>query len=287
MQSTGAGSSPQSSHTLLRGVVLGIGVLLFVLLMLADKTNLNTRSGAGISSAASAENALEGANELPPLAPDEQLDSWISALGNAAPEAKNTLLDSIITGLAARGRYDHAALYANQRAANDPSPAQQVRAGILFQRASKLSHISEDSALFSRYSQNAIRLLESALQDEPGQTEGLYHLGLALVESRRPENSMQGIQTLRKVLEIDPNHLEATFSLGMFSLQTGQFDKAEARFRKALELNPDFTEAQFQLAYALAEQGKKADARPLLEQVIRTGKSPELKQSARNLLNTL
>jgi tetratricopeptide (TPR) repeat protein len=47
---------------------------------------------------------------------------------------------------------------------------------------------------------------------------------------------MQGIALLREVLEEDPNHKEAIWQLGMFSVQSGQYDKAVERFESLIKI---------------------------------------------------
>lgn len=47
---------------------------------------------------------------------------------------------------------------------------------------------------------------------------------------------MQGIAMLKEVLEEDPNHKEALWQLGMFSVQSGQYDKAIERFEALLKV---------------------------------------------------
>ena len=50
---------------------------------------------------------------------------------------------------------------------------------------------------------------------------------------------MQGIMLLREVLEEDPKHREAIWQLGMFSIQSGQYDKAIERFKSLIEIIGD------------------------------------------------
>ena len=49
---------------------------------------------------------------------------------------------------------------------------------------------------------------------------------------------MKGIMMLREVLQEDPDNVQAHLQLGLFSVQSGQYDKAVERFRKVLELDP-------------------------------------------------
>jgi tetratricopeptide (TPR) repeat protein len=57
---------------------------------------------------------------------------------------------------------------------------------------------------------------------------------VALVNGQEP---MRGIMMLREILEEDPNNAEAHWHLGLFSVQSGQYDKALERFKKVLELD--------------------------------------------------
>ncbi len=59
---------------------------------------------------------------------------------------------------------------------------------------------------------------------------------VALVNGQDP---MRGIMMLREILQDDPANVEAHWQLGLFSVQSGQYDKALDRFRKVLELDPD------------------------------------------------
>ena len=52
------------------------------------------------------------------------------------------------------------------------------------------------------------------------------------------EDPMKGIMMLREVLKEDPDNVQAHLQLGLFSVQSGQYDKAVERFRKVLELDP-------------------------------------------------
>lgn len=48
---------------------------------------------------------------------------------------------------------------------------------------------------------------------------------------------METILKLRKLSEEQPNNIEAHYHLGLFSWQTGQYDKAMSRFRRVIELD--------------------------------------------------
>ena len=49
---------------------------------------------------------------------------------------------------------------------------------------------------------------------------------------------METILKLRKLAEEQPDNIEAQYHLGLFSWQTGQYDKAMARFQKVISMDP-------------------------------------------------
>jgi tetratricopeptide (TPR) repeat protein len=58
---------------------------------------------------------------------------------------------------------------------------------------------------------------------------------VALVQGQDP---MRGIMMLREIVQEDPANAEAHWHLGLFSVQSGQYDKALERFKKVAELDP-------------------------------------------------
>ena len=70
---------------------------------------------------------------------------------------------------------------------------------------------------------------------------------------------MQGIALLREVVDKDPNNVAANLNLGLFSMKSGQYDKAVARFKTLIAIKPDF-EAYFYLAESYKQIGKKQEA---------------------------
>ncbi len=81
---------------------------------------------------------------------------------------------------------------------------------------------------------------------------------IALVQGQDP---MRGIMMLREILEEDPNNVEAHWHLGLFSVQSGQYDKALGRFQKVLELDSvNFPDAWFYLGRTYATLDSNAQA---------------------------
>jgi cytochrome c-type biogenesis protein CcmH/NrfG len=67
------------------------------------------------------------------------------------------------------------------------------------------------------------------------------------------EDPMRGIMALREILQDDPNNVEAHWHLGLFSVQSGQFEKALERFKTVVELaGDDVPDAWFYLGRTYA-----------------------------------
>lgn len=81
---------------------------------------------------------------------------------------------------------------------------------------------------------------------------------IALVNGQDP---MRGIMMLREILEEDPNNVAAHWHLGLFSIQSGQYDRALGRFQKVLELDSvNFPDAWFYLGRTYATLDSNAQA---------------------------
>lgn len=54
---------------------------------------------------------------------------------------------------------------------------------------------------------------------------------------------MQAVLEIRSIAEEYPENVQAQFTLGVMSMQTGQYEKAVDRFDKVTTLDPEYTEA--------------------------------------------
>ena len=147
----------------------------------------------------------------------------------------------------------------------------------------------------------AVALLERVTAADPDNTEALNALGIA---QARSGNGSQAISTFTRVLAIDPRdayafenigtvHLmrndlaaarqaftkaldndpqssRAHAGLGVVARQSGQIDAAIVSWRQAVVLDPANFDALYNLCVALWEGGRRTEARPYLEQFIRT-----------------
>ena len=71
------------------------------------------------------------------------------------------------------------------------------------------------------------------------------------------ENPMSGVMLLRSILEKEPENVETIKNLGILSIQSGQFDKAEGRFKDLLAIDSTDEEALFYLGMSQIEKGNE------------------------------
>ena len=98
--------------------------------------------------------------------------------------------------------------------------------------------------------------------------EELSKIDQAVQLVKEGQQPMQGILMLRDILEDEPNNIRVHYHLGEFSMQSGQYEKAEMRFKKVLELDSfgEYTHARFWLGNTYAAQGRYGEAIVELEQ---------------------
>jgi tetratricopeptide (TPR) repeat protein len=276
------------------GLLLGIGVLVFVLLLFADKTNLKEDNAAGLTGQAASGASASGTSSanadallsmLPPTEPSETTAAMLTALqGEEDPATKQELLRDIVNGFRDEGRLDVAAVYAGELATLAPDVKNLIVAGALYRNAAQMPSIRADSSVFSVMADEGLRLLNQAVEKEPQNEDALLELGLTMVSSQRGEMGMQGIFKIREVVEINPRNTEALFHLGKFSMETAQYDKAENRFRQILEIEPGNYEAKYFLALAVQQLGKTTEFKTLMAEVSEQQQNSQLAAMAQMAL---
>ncbi|NLR94995.1 tetratricopeptide repeat protein [Flammeovirga agarivorans] len=106
-------------------------------------------------------------------------------------------------------------------------------------------------------------------------------IGMTYVVSSSP---MQGIMKIREVIAEDPNHRLALSSLGILSMQSGQYDKAVTRFEKLKDLDPNDLESRFYLAMALKQSGKDKAALEEMKYINKNADTEEIRVSSTQYL---
>lgn len=141
-----------------------------------------------------------------------------------------------------------------------------------FQRTSDPQEVKEIGMLASEE-------LQSLVAKYPESSSLKNRLAMTLVVT---ENPMAGVQMLREILEREPENIETIKNLGILSIQSGQFDKAEERFEDLLRIDSTDEEAQFYMGMSQIEQGNE-DGK-LIMQKLSTSTNPAIQSLATEYL---
>ena len=116
---------------------------------------------------------------------------------------------------------------------------------------------AQDSLTQPALVQKAIAAYQKAAELKPGSLEAKTGLGIAYVSGT--PNPMQGIQLLLEVVKQEPDNIKANMNLGLFSMKSGQYEKAVNRFKTVIAQKPE-PEVWFYLASAYENLGNKEEA---------------------------
>lgn len=133
----------------------------------------------------------------------------------------------------------------------------------------------QDTVLARSLQVQAIQAYEQALELNPADLNAKTGLGSAYVSGS--DNPMAGIALLQEVVRADPQHVQANKNLGLFSMQSRQFDRAIERFKTVVSLAPD-AESYFYLATSYENIGLKSEAIAAFEQSKQLAADPSLTQ---------
>jgi len=78
------------------------------------------------------------------------------------------------------------------------------------------------------------------------------------------------VETLRQVLEVNPDDAFARYALGLEYSGAGDTDAALAEFNHLLTSHPDYTNGYFMAAQALARADRNEEARAMLQRGIKS-----------------
>ncbi|AIM35323.1 hypothetical protein KO02_00585 [Sphingobacterium sp. ML3W] len=258
-------------------IVVGVAVaLVAVLLAQPIKGLVNDKEETSETEQSSSEINLENVSLMTKQGLDANLIKDISDIETQITKSSGEEKISLLQKLA--GKWDDLAkpipqgfIY-EEMAKISPKYEYWLKAGEFYRTA--YTNL-QDSTLANVLTQNAIRSYEAALKLNAASLEAKTGLGAAMVSGTN--NPMAGIALLREVVQADPKNVEANKTLGLFSLQSRQFDKAIERFKTVIELKPD-AESYFYLATGYENIGMKSDAVAAFKQSKQLAADPSLSQ---------
>jgi len=170
----------------------------------------------------------------------------------ADKETKLTTYDSLIAFCIQIKQPPLVAKYAEKKAAFVPTSNNWILAGDNYFKAFRFGEMSDKELI-----EGAIRNYNKALEIDTANFAALTSLGVAYVEgaSILGEMPMKGIGILLDVVNKDPKNVDALTNLGYFAIQSGQYDKAIARFETVLEIDSTNAEAYIYLTDTYLSQG--------------------------------
>jgi tetratricopeptide (TPR) repeat protein len=137
----------------------------------------------------------------------------------------------------------------------------------------------DDPALKGWMAKRAKELFGKALVMDPGNDSLKVGLGASTVfdgSTGDVQETMQGVQQLLEVARRDSANMYAQFMLGLGGIESGQFDKAIARFTTVIRHEPGNVEARLLLAATDQQTGDKAGALREYEDVRKLISNPDL-----------
>lgn len=243
--------------------VIGLVVVLMGLLLSLDIKGLvkddEQSSGDGPENAAQTSAlTIESASQTAKQSLNANLAQQITELENQLQLAEASEKVKLQRQLASKwddvNQPAPSAFYFELLAKSGNNYADWIKSGDLFTDAYQSE---KDSLIQPALVQKAIGTYQKALELNPASLDAKTGLGVAYVSGT--PNPMQGITLLLEVVKQDPKNAKANLNLGLFSIKSGQFDKAVNRFKTVLEVKPT-PDAWFYLASAYENLGQKDDA---------------------------
>ena len=178
-----------------------------------------------------------------------QLENELSDLSGNEKELK---IKELAEAYANNNQFTVAAFYYLSGSADDAK--EYILAAEAFRKAYKNN---SDSSKIPVLIEKATTCFQSALEKDPNNLDAKSGLGSCIVDAG--QNPMQGIQLLLAVVKVDSLNLNANLNLGLFSMKSGQFDKAIKRFETVAKLKPN-AEIYGMLADAYEQTGNNEAA---------------------------
>ena len=175
-----------------------------------------------------------------------------------------------------------AAQYMFDIATAQPDEKNWQLAGARFYAAAMMS---SDSSMQMMAATKAKTAFEKVLAVNPENLDAKNALGILYIQVNN--DIMKGVVLLKAVVAKDSNNVQAIYSLGMLSVQSGQYDKAEQRFKRLISIQPFNPEYYYYLADIYAKTGKKELAIKMYETCRSLLKDSKSKKEIETIINQL
>ncbi len=212
----------------------------------------------------------------------QKLDILINNFRTVSDTKKKVIFaDSLAILYTKLNRLDSAALYYERLAELEPSRERKIRAGEGYYEAAIFTTASDKRKVLNEKSR---AIFSDLLSSNPTDLDTKARLAMTYVDT---ENPMQGILMLREVVKEDPRNEVAIYNLGVFAIQSGQYDKAVERLHSLIAINPQHDQAHFFLGVSHAELGHAGEAKEHFEIVKKLNSDPAVHAAVDKYLGEL
>ena len=213
---------------------------------------------------------------------EEKINRFLSDFINAGNnQLKLVLADSLSHLYESIHRYDSAAEYCAAKAEIDPTVEHFEAAGNAYYEALGFAMDKNKAAMLGV---RARKYFNQVLEINPDRYDIKTKVGMTYISTDDP---MRGINTLKEVIEKDPENELALFNLGVLSVQSGQYDKAIDWFKALTNVNPQNLQGQFYLGVSYFEKGDKENAIRQFELVKSMESDPSVRATVESYLEVL
>ena len=95
---------------------------------------------------------------------------------------------------------------------------------------------------------SSLRPKRPSIKKESSLTEQIQEALSNIQNADNPQSQMKGILQMRSLSEKYPENADLQWNMGLFSIQSGQYEKAVARFEKVINIDAQRLDAYMQLA---------------------------------------
>ena len=134
---------------------------------------------------------------------------------------------------------------------------------------------------------NAKALYEQSLQLNPNNDSIKIELGALYLFGNISAMPMEGIQKIKEVADRDSTNMYAQLMLGLGDIRSQQYDKGIERLEKVVQHEPENLQALFNLAETYERKGDKANAIKWYTKVEELVNFPDAKKEIENRINSL
>lgn len=262
------------SRILLAVVAVGIGTGLYFLPKSVVENESQLKSET-------VENAPGDPHSDIPMALAEAIAALRPLAQPVLNEKSATFADSLSRLYAQAGKYDSSAWYAGEAATFFKSLESCRQAAARYYEAYSFAVDPERQKVLAAEAQ---RFLNQVLEQRPDDLDAQGQLAMTLLATAPP---MQGIRKLQEIIQKDPQNEFALFNLGMLSVQTSQYERAQDYLARLLEIKPDNSQARMLLGVAYLNGGDKDKARAEFEEVKKRDPDPAVQAAADSYLKDL